>query len=371
MPPPNRAAWIPAPNKPLEIKSAPYTPPGKNEIVVKVRAVALNPVDYMIQTMGKMIASWVQYPFIMGDDVAGEVVQVGLGVTRFQPDDRVVGHAVSMDKRSNRSCEGAFQEYAVLRTNLVSPIPEYMTFENACVLPLCLSTAACGLFMKDYLALRHPNTTTSKGSTGQTLLVWGGSTAVGRNAVQLAVAAGYDVIATSSPKNFSYMSQLGASQAFDYHSPTVVPDIIIALKGKQCAGAIAIGDGSMPPCIDIVAASSGSKFIAQASVPQPAELPPKGIKMVSFVSSLILFFVSTWFKCKVKGVESKMIWGDDLMENEVGSAIYEGFLPDALQEGKYVATPEPYVVSKGLEGIQEGLKTAWKGFGAKKVVVTL
>jgi NADPH:quinone reductase-like Zn-dependent oxidoreductase len=108
-----------------------------------------------------------------------------------------------MDKRANRACEGAFQEYVVLRTNLVSPIPESVSFEQASVLPLGLSTAACGLYMKDYLALQLPSVKTAKGSTGQTLLIWGGSTSVGANAIQLAVNSGYEVITTASPKSKS------------------------------------------------------------------------------------------------------------------------------------------------------------------------
>ncbi|EKG11423.1 Alcohol dehydrogenase superfamily zinc-containing [Macrophomina phaseolina MS6] len=373
MAPTNRAAWLAGKQVwPLEVKEAPYTEPGFNEIVVKAAAIAVNPVDAMKQAMGDNMMGWIKYPFILGDDVAGEVVQVGPGVTRFQPGDRVLGHAVSIDKRSNRACEGAFQEYVVLRTNLVSPIPDDLPYEKACVLPLCLSTAACGLFMKDYLALNHPSLKTAKNATGQTLLVWGGSTSLGSNAIQLAVAAGYEVIATASPKNFEYVTGLGASKVFDYRSPTAVADIIDVLQSKTSAGAIAIGAGSMEACIDIVAATQqGRKFIAQASVPMPADIPPKGMALVSFIASFLWFNVSTFVKCKVKGIGAKFIWGDDLMANEVGSAIYEHFLPDALAAGKYVAAPEPYVVGNGLEHIQEALDVVKKGVSARKVVVTL
>ncbi|EOD53023.1 putative zinc-binding oxidoreductase protein [Neofusicoccum parvum UCRNP2] len=372
MPPTNRAAWLTGKQvRPLEVKSAPYTKPGQNEIVVQARAIAVNPVDAMKQAMGDMMMGWIKYPFILGDDLAGDVVEVGPGVTRFQPGDRVVGHAVSIDKRSNRACEGAFQEYVVLRTNLVSPIPDSMSYETACVLPLCLSTASCGLFMQDFLALQHPTPKTPRNSTGKTLLVWGGSTSLGSNAIQLAVAAGYEVITTASPKNFDYVTKLGASKVFDYRSPATVGKIIAALKGKPSAGAIAIGDGSMEACIEIVAASEGRKFISQASVPMPEEIPPKGFGLVSFIASFLWFNVSTFVKCKAKGIGAKFIWGDDLMANEVGSAIYEHFLPDALASGKYVAAPEPYVVGKGLEHIQEALDVVKKGVSARKVVVTL
>lgn len=64
------------------------------------------------------------------------------------------------------------------------------------------------------------------GETGQTVVVWGGSTSVGSNAVQLAVAAGYEVVTTASPRNFDHVRALGASAVFDYNSSTVVQDII-------------------------------------------------------------------------------------------------------------------------------------------------
>ncbi len=76
----------------------------------------------------------------------------------------------------------------------------------------------------------------------------GGSTSVGSNAIQLAVAAGYDVITTASPRNFDFVTSLGASHVFDYNSPSVVKDIIAAFDARSLAGAIAFGTTSAPAC---------------------------------------------------------------------------------------------------------------------------
>ena len=370
MAPTNKAAWLTGKQVfPLAVQDAPYTQPGPNEIVVKSAAIAINPVEAMKQAMGDNMMPWVKYPFILGHDVAGEVVEVGSGVSRFQPGDRVLGDAVSLDQRSNRSCEGSFQEYVVLRENLVSHIPDKLSYERACVLPLTLSTASCALYMKDYLSLRLPALKSEK--TGEVVLIWGGSTSVGCNAIQLAAASGYEVITTASPKNFNLVKDLGAIHIFDYHSATTVQEITQLLKGKTLAGAVAIGDGSMEACIDIVAASSGKKFIAQASLPMPSQIPPTGLNLVSFISRFLWFKVSTFVKCKVKGVGYKFIWGDDVMANEVGAAIYKDFLPGALAEGKYVCAPEPVVVGTGLEHIQEALDRIKKGVSAQKLVVLL
>ena len=146
---------------------------------------------------------------------------------------------------------------------MASPIPDTMPFEDAAVLPLAVSTAACGLFQKDHLALRHPSLHAEP--TGETVLVWGGSTSIGSNAIQLAKAAGYEVITTASPRNFEYVTTLGAAQVFDYNSPTVVEDIIAAFKGRRLAGAIAFGTTSGAACVRIVGACRGKKFVSMGS----------------------------------------------------------------------------------------------------------
>lgn len=364
--PTNTAAWISAKYDKLEVKSAPYTAPRDNEIVIKNHAVAINPVDWMIQVAGNIMYSWLKYPFVLGTDLTGEVVEVGQAVTRFKVGDRVLGHAVGANKKRNNSAEGSFQTYSVVLAHMAAPIPSTMSYENAAVLPLALSTAACGLFQKDYLALQYPSATPKP--TGETLLVWGGSTSVGSNAIQLAVAAGYEVITTASPRNFDYVKNLGASQVFDYNSPTVVQDIIAAFKGKTIAGAIAIGGGSSSPCLDIVAACKGHKFVAMASTPISFEKrPPLPLVVLQFVS----FGVSLVLKSRLRRIGTKFIIGDTLMDNEVSKIIYEDFLPAALADNRYVAAPDPYVVGKGLEYIQTGFDVQMKGISAKKVVVSL
>ncbi len=363
--PTNTAAWLGAKQAILEVRSAPYTPPRADEIVVKNHAVAINPVDWLKQVLGNAMFSWIKYPFILGEDVAGEVVEVGNAVTRFKVGDRVLGHAVGTDKDSNSSAEGAFQTYTVLLAHMAAPIPRTMPYENAAVLPLALSTAACGLFQKDQLALQHPSATPTP--TGQTLLVWGGSTSVGSNAIQLAVAAGYEVITTSSPRNFDYVTKLGARQVFDYHSTTVVTDIIAAFQGKTLAGALAIGTGSAEPCADIVHACDGAKFISMAS---PSVSFETGMT-VRVVLKLVASNVSLQVKSRMRGMRTKFIFGSTLKNNEVSTVIYEDFLPQALAEGRYVAAPEPDVVGTGLESVQAGFAAQRKGVSAKKVVVSL
>ena len=370
--PTNKALWINAKRGPLAVGPAPYTAPRADEIVVCVRAVAVNPMDRLQQTMGDIFTPWTPYPFVVGSDVAGEVVEVGAGVTRFHVGDRVVGYAAGSDKSRNRAAEGAFQHYVVLLAHMTAPIPGAMPFENAAVLPLGLSTAACGLFQKDFLAMNAPS---AAPKMGKTLIVWGGSTSVGSNAIQLAVAAGYDVVTTASPRNFDYVKRLGASRAFDYRSKTVVADMVGALRGREIVGALAIGGGSAAACIDIVGACKGSRFVAMATPPTSFDDVPAGrgrlLRLAPAIARMLAGTAALTLKARRKGVQTKMIWGSALVANEVGPMIFEAFLPAALAEARFVAAPSPTVIGVGLEQVPAALERQRRGVSAAKLVVTL
>ncbi|KAI1760822.1 GroES-like protein [Hypoxylon sp. FL1150] len=336
----NNAAWIKAAkSRPFVVEPAPVWTPEANEILVKNHAVAINPVDGSLQAGG-----WwpLNYPTMLGQDVAGVVAAVGPGVTRFKVGDRVVGHAVGM--ATKRDQDNAFQEYTILQINMTAPLPDHVTFEKAAVLPLALSTAACGLFQESNLKLQLPTVPAPK-PTGKTVIVWGGASAVGSNAIQLLVNAGYEVITTASPKNFEYAKKLGASQVFDYASPSVQDDLIAALKGKTSGGALdCIGGAPQGILQQVLAASEGDKGISSTKRGWPE--PPAGVQMYS-------------------------IFGTTLKDNAVGKAIYNDFLPKALETGTFVPAPEPVVVGKGVDKIQEAVDIINKGVSAAKIVVTL
>ncbi|KAJ5920133.1 hypothetical protein N7516_010991 [Penicillium verrucosum] len=147
------------------------------------------------------LAGYIKHPLIFSTDVAGEVVEVGPGVQRFRLGDRVCGSAAAIAKEVNRPAEGAFQLYTVTRQNILTPIPPSITDEPACVLGLGLGTAAYGLFHPDYLG---------RSGLPRTVIITGGTSSVGSNAVRLAVGAGYQVLFTSSLKNFDYVKGVGA-----------------------------------------------------------------------------------------------------------------------------------------------------------------
>jgi NADPH:quinone reductase-like Zn-dependent oxidoreductase len=373
LPPVNTALWLPAKRAAFKVGPASYTPPRADEIVIRARAVATNPIDWLLQAVGDIIFPWLAYPTVLGSDVAGEVVEVGSGVSRFKAGDRVLALSVGSDKDRNNPAEGAFQHYVVALAGLAAPIPDDMRFEDAVVLPLGIATAAAGLFQKDFLALRPPSARPEPLSA--TVLIWGGSTSVGSNAIQLAAAAGYDVITTASPRNFDYVNGLGARQAFDYGRPTVVKDIVAALSGQTLAGALAIGAGSAAPCVAVVRACRGARIVAMATPPASFDHVPVGAgriwRLLPTLVAMLAGNVALALKTGGGRAKTRFIFASSIRTNEVGHAIFEDFLPSALAEGRYRTAPEALLAGQGLDQIPAAIERHRQGVSARKVVVSL
>ncbi|KAJ9139116.1 Polyketide synthase, enoylreductase [Pleurostoma richardsiae] len=383
MSPTNSAAWLVARSaRPLEVKPAPYAAPGPGQIVIRNAAVAVNPVDWGKQVLGDLMQPYIRYPFVLGADVAGEVVEVGAGVTRFKPGDRVLGLALGAAPAVNSAAEGAFQRYTVVRAHLAAAIPESVSYEQACVLPLTLSTAAYGLFHKDLLGLDPPTipprpsaAPAGDAAGGRAVIVTGGASSVGCSAIQLAVAAGYQVYTTASPHNAAYLARLGAARVFDYHSAAWPADMAAELRDRPVAGALAIGNGSVEGCMEVLRLCGGgtNKFVAYAGFPLPDALPTTALGKVALVGSTAWWMGATAVRSAVRGVRSRFVDCKELHEEDsvVSKLVFDDFLPRALVEGQFVPAPEPLVVGEGLDKIQEAMDVQQKGVSAKKVVVSL
>lgn len=338
----NQAAWIKSPKaKPLGVDSAPYPTAGTGEVVIKNAAVSVNPVDWKIQDSGYFIKD---YPNILGTDVAGTVDSVGEDVTRFKKGDRVIGHAVGLG--TGKAKDGGFQLYTSTFEILVSKIPDSMTFNQAVVLPLAISTAAAGLFQKSHLALPYP----ARGAeeTGKTILVWGGSSSVGATAIQLAIAAGVEVATTASSKNHDFVKDLGATYIFDHTKSSVVDDIISKLKGRNFAGTYdAIGlEDTWRASAEITSKLGGGMVVG--TLPPPEKGLPDNVQ--------------------AQGLFAVTIATD---EKEVGDAVWRKYVPEALADGRLQAKPDPIVIGKGLDKVQEGLDKQKAGVSAGKIVIDL
>jgi NADPH:quinone reductase-like Zn-dependent oxidoreductase len=389
MAPANRAAYLIQKGKPLEIREAEYPSSlGPNELAIRNHAVAINPVDWIVQFSGTSFFPWLKLPLVLGYDVAGEVVAVGENVKRFKVGDRVVSPAMGhgKERKDSQNRESGFQEYVVLMEDMTTELPADMKYEEGVVLPLALMTASSGLFVKENLGLDLPPVeksgiaTTEKPHTNSkgTVLIWGGSTSVGSVAIQLAIAAGYTVVTTCSPRNNDLVKSLGASQAFDYNSPSVISDIVAHLtaeKGKL-VGALAIGSTAPDACIDIVSSvPNARKMVALATHPAGDRIrgPMTAMDSLSMVVYFLSWTVKSWLKCKIRGIKTNFYVAEDCQEkgNHVGPTLFAKFLPGALARGEFKAVPQPEVVGNGLEAINAAMDTQRKGVSAKKIVVTL
>lgn len=149
----NAALFLLSPRGPFEVRPTPVPTPAAGQVVVRVRAVAVNPVDAITGPLRRLVTPWVRFPTVLGSDVAGEVLAVGPDVTALAVGDRVTAFAAGQEKPRNSAAEGGFQRIVTVLERVTTRLPDDLSFEQAAVLPLALATAAAGLYEADQLAL--------------------------------------------------------------------------------------------------------------------------------------------------------------------------------------------------------------------------
>ena len=340
----NYAAWMLEEKAQLEVTKAPLPECGDDDLIIQSYYVAINPVDWKIQASGGF---GLKYPTILGEDVAGEVLEVGSNLKKkYKIGNRIMANAWAL---RGGPTYGAFQLYPAVRQQTACLLPDDVSLEDAAVLPLSISTAAAGLYLEDALKLPFPSldkTISPFTSKSKTVLLWGGSSSVGSSVIQLATASGYHVVATASPSNYEYCKLLGATLVLDYHNPDIVPILVSLLKDTKLAGAFdAIGsETTVRQCASVLHVLGGGTIASVVSSSQDF----KDVR-VSRISSEEIVSVNP----KV----AKKIWGE--------------YVPAALKAGKFVSAPKPLLVGSGLESIQKGFNRQREGVSARKVVVSL
>ncbi|KIM40695.1 hypothetical protein M413DRAFT_72823 [Hebeloma cylindrosporum] len=189
-------------------------PPG--QLLLRVQAVSLNPVDWKLQKRGVD-----EVPTILGRDFAGDVVEVGEGVTDFQKGDRVFVQAADV------GAYAAFQQYALTLSATTAKIPPGFSYDQVATLPLALSTAYVGLYNNTPhgFGISPPGPGISADNAGTPILVLGGGSSVARlgnylsyrnSVIQLAKLSGFSpIITTASLKHTDFLKSLGATHVFD------------------------------------------------------------------------------------------------------------------------------------------------------------
>jgi len=177
----------------------PIPEPQEGELLVKIHAASLNPVDYKVPSFPST-----KFPIVLGYDGAGVVFKVGANVSGFKVGDRVYYHG------NVRQTYGCFAEYATINHLTVSHLPEGVSYEDAASLPTAGWTA--------YTALHDK----ARVRPGETILITAGAGGVGGFAIQLAKLAGLTVITTCSSKNIDHVKKLGADHVIDYTKEDIV-----------------------------------------------------------------------------------------------------------------------------------------------------
>jgi len=204
-----KAAYIETTGAPdvIQFGELPTPEPGPTEVLVKVGAVAVNPIDTYIRSGA--IAAKLTFPYIIGCDLAGTVEACGAAAKRFKPGDRVWGSNQGLFGR-----QGSFSEYAAVDEKWLYPTPSCQSDQDAAAGALVGITAELGLGLHAGL------------KPGEVLFINGGSGGVGTTVIQVAKAIGAKVIATAgAPEKQALCRNLGADLVLDYKSPNIDDEI--------------------------------------------------------------------------------------------------------------------------------------------------
>jgi len=239
----------------LKYEDVPRPEPKEDQILVRVIAAGVNPVDGMIRS--GMFAKYEKtvFPIILGADIAGVVEKAGSKITKFKASDPVFAY-VSLKNG------GGYAEYAVATEVEAAAKPKSLSYVEAAAVPVVALTAWQALI------------DTAKLSAGQTVLIHGGSGGVGTSAIQIAKARGAKVIATASTANQDLLKQLGADVAIDYTKQKfedVATDVDVVLDS--------VGKDTLARSYGVV--KKGGFIVSIVGRPDPAELEKHGIRGAS------------------------------------------------------------------------------------------
>lgn len=227
----------------MVLQDVPVPSPGSGQVLIKVGAAGLNPVDYKMR-QGKLRPLFrPRLPFIAGCELAGIVVGVGPGTNRFTAGDRVYS-------RVDAPGLGAFAEFACVPQELVALMPQSLGFTEAAGLPLAGLTAVQAL--RDELRIQP----------GTRLFISGGAGGVGTLAIQLAKYFGADVTTTASPRGHTLVSELGADHVVDYTRENFAQ----TLRGFDAA-LDAVGGRTLKGVFRIL--KRGGSVVSVAGIPEP------------------------------------------------------------------------------------------------------
>ncbi|KAG4261446.1 TOXD [Fusarium proliferatum] len=240
----------------VAIDNCPVPKPGSGEVLIRVAAVALNPIDWKM-----MYRQALAEPTILGCDFAGVVEW-----NTLRPDD------------------GAFADYLVAQAHILVRLPPHISSEQGSTLPTALFTA--GFCLYRHLSFPYPEHSEEAQSVQPVLLIYGGGTAIGSMQIQLAKLSGLYVISTSSEDSFDFVKQCGADAVFDYRDPLCAQHIVEASGGRRLATVDCISNNASSAICAAAMEPKGGVYIACTRSSPDIENPR--VKMLRIVAFTVL-----------------------------------------------------------------------------------
>ncbi len=309
----------------LQLKEIEKPIPKDNEVLVKVHAVSVNPLDWHFMR-GKPYIMRMQTGLrrpknnAIGTDVAGRIEAVGKNVKEFRPGDDVFG-----------VCNGAFAEYSCAAEGSLVKKPANMTFEQAAAVPIASFTALQGLRNQGLIQF------------GQKVLINGASGGVGTFAVQIAKSLGANVTGVCSTRNVNMVRSIGADHVIDYTQEDFTQsesryDLIFDTVGNRsllnCRRVL-----SPKGTLVIVGSQSKGRWLG------PLARSLRGILLSRFVSQKMMMFMATWSKGDLVTMQKLLEAGEVTpvidryyKSSEVKEAIR--YLEEGHTQGKVIITWE-------------------------------
>lgn len=227
--------------------------PDNGEILIETHFSGANPADIKHATVLGI------YPTVLGYDFCGKVIQTASDSSAFQPGDIVAGFTPTGLGRESKY--GAHQRYLICPEDLAFKVSSNLPEHHAASLSVVVMTAADALynFFEFPLASLGEDEGEERGRVASPLLIWGASSSVGLAAVQFARASGvYPIYVTASSERHPLLRELGATQCFNYKSPTVVEEIKTALRESEL---------ELKHAFDTVGSNDSAKLMADCTSP--------------------------------------------------------------------------------------------------------
>ncbi|KAF9562755.1 medium-chain dehydrogenase/reductase like protein [Agrocybe pediades] len=313
------------------VDEIPVPTPGKGQILVKVKAAALNPADWKVRKLQAKIL-FETFPAILGSDIAGDVEAVGEGVDDFKVGDRVFYVA------ENWKDKGGYQQYAIANHELVAKIPHNVSYDEVATLPLALATAYSGLYaaFPHGIGLTPPAVAEGYGKySGNGILVLGGASTVGQAVLQFARLSGFSpIITTASLKNTAALKKLGATHVIsrDLSTEEVLAEISkITPKPVEYTFDAVIYESTQQLAVGVVAHAPNGGTAAIATYRINVKVPSDKVKV------------------------AKVFGGVTPFNYELFKTLYHDTLHGWVEKGLIIPN-RVEVLPGGLSGIDNGLK---------------